>query len=145
MNRAAAHALFDEQVRHIAGDLLESRTWRVFQRAFPILDVGFEMEGRVPFRVQMSCEDWNDVPPAIALMTFDGAYLTAVPTGPTGIFHAGPHDVTKRPFICMAGSREYHTYSGHVNDLWDNYKNVSGYSLGGILEQIWSAWLKSHL
>jgi hypothetical protein len=43
----------------------------------------------------------------------------------------------------MAGAREYHTHSSHVNDLWDNYKHRGGYDLGGILHQLWSAWLKT--
>lgn len=143
MNRLAAKALFDDQVNALEGELLEVRRWTVFTRTYPDLDVGFKRDGRVPFRVRMHCEDWNELPPAITLCALDGTVLTQVPTGPTNIFHQGPHNVTNRPFICMAGSREYHTHSSHVGDVWDNYKNQSGYDLGGIVTRIWNGWLKS--
>jgi putative metal binding uncharacterized protein len=143
VNRVASRALFDQQVSALEGELLEIRKWTVFSRTFPVLDVGFEAVGRTPFRVHMNCDDWNELPPVITLLTFDGAVLTALPTGPTGIFHQGPHDITKRPFICMAGSREYHTHTSHIADLWDNYKSQDGYDLGGIMTRIWNGWLKS--
>ena len=143
MNRAASQALFDEQAKHLEGVLLEMRKWRVFSRTFPLLDVGFEEANRTPFRVQMHCEDWNESPPSIALLAVDGTVLTALPTGPTGIFHQGPHPITARPFVCMAGSQEYHTHSSHTSDLWDSYKTRAGYDLGGILTRIWNGWLKS--
>lgn len=143
MNRTISKTLFDDQVKGLDGDLLEIRRWRVFSRTFPILDVGFEADGRQPFRVQMHCEEWNELPPSIILLSTDGQIITALPIGPTGIFHQGPHDATKRPFICMAGSREYHIHTSHTTDFWDNYKNLSGYDLGGILTRIWNGWLKS--
>ena len=143
MNRAASQALFDEQARHLDGVLLEMRKWRVLSRSFPHLDVSFEGANRTPFRVQMHCVDWNASPPSIVLLAVDGTVLTALPTGPTGIFHQGPHPITGRPIVCMAGSQEYHTHSSHTSDLWDNYKTRAGYDLGGILTRIWSGWLKS--
>jgi hypothetical protein len=143
MNREASKALFDEQTKHLEGDLLQVRNWHVFSRTFPVLDVGFEAPGRQPFRVQMQCDDWNELPPAVPLLSIAGIVLTTVPTGPTSIFHQGPHNITGRPFVCMAGTREYHTHSSHTSDLWDNYKTKSGYDLGGILTRIWAGWLKS--
>jgi len=143
MNRAASIALFEEHTRHLSGDLVEIRKWRVFSRTFPLLDVAFEAEGRRPLRVQMNCEDWNELPPSITLLAIAGEILAKAPTGPPGIFHQGPHPITNKPFVCMAGSREYHTHSSHISDSWENYKLRSGYDLGGILTRIWSGWLKS--
>ena len=143
MNRAASKALFDEQTQHIQGDLVESRNWRVFSREFPTLDVAFVTPGRQPLRVQMHAEDWNELPPVVRLLTLEGEWLTALPTGPTSIFNSSAHPITGKPFVCMAGTREYHTHSSHTSDLWENYKTRSGYDLGGILTQIWSGWLKS--
>jgi hypothetical protein len=143
MNRLASKALFDDQVKALEGEILVIRRWTVFSRTFPILDVGFEHEDRSPFRVQTNCEDWNELPPWITLLAFEGTILTSLPTGPTGVFNQALHDITKRPFICMAGSREYHTHPSHIADVWENYKSRSGYELGGLLTQIWSAWLKS--
>ena len=141
MNRAASEALFDEQTKHVSGPMLESRGWRIIRRAYPIFDVVFERQGRTPMRVQMHCDDWNELPPAIDLLDTDGNYLRKLPSG-SGVFNSSAHPVTQRPFICMAGAREYHAHSSHTSDHWENYKTRSGYDLGGILHQIWSAWLK---
>ncbi len=143
MNKEASKALFEEQTRYLEGELLELRHWTLFSREFPILDVGFTSPGRQPFRVRMQCDDWNELPPAVTLLSVAGEQLRSVPTGPTGIFHPGPHNVTGRPFVCMAGTREYHTHTNHLSDLWGNYKTRSGYDLGGILTRIWAGWLKS--
>lgn len=142
MNRAASEALFDEHTKHLEGEILNIRRWRIFSRAFPVLDVGFEAENRQPFRVQMNAEDWNELPPAVTLLSIDGAALTVLPSG-SNIFNQSAHPSTGRPFICMAGTREYHTHASHTSDLWENYKTRSGYDLAGILTQIWSGWLKS--
>jgi hypothetical protein len=91
----------------------------------------------------MVCDNWNELPPSVELLEADGTAMMAIPQGPTGVFNASAHPVTRKPFICMAGSREYHTHSSHTTDLWDNYKDKSGYDLGDILGQLWSAWLKS--
>lgn len=143
MNRAASTALFKEHVRYLDGDLLKMRNWRAFSLEPSLIDVAFFASSRLPFRVQMNCEDWNELPPAITLLSVDGGFLTVVPRGPTGIFHQGPHPTTKRPFVCMAGSREYHTHPSHIPDSWENYKMRSGYDLGGILTRVWNGWLKS--
>jgi len=143
MNKEASRALFEEQTRHLEGELLAIRNWTCFSREYPTLDVGFAGPGRQPLRVRMQCDDWNELPPAIDLLSIAGEQLKSLPSGPTGIFHQGPHNMTGRPFVCMAGTREYHTHSSHTSDLWENYKARSGYDLGGILTQIWAGWLKS--
>lgn len=143
VHRAAAVALFDDQTESLKGDLLEVRRWTVFSRTFPVLEIGFDGTSRTPLRVRMQCDDFNELPPSISLLSADGQFLAALPTGPTGIFNQGPHPATHRPFVCMAGSREYHTHSSHTADVWDNYKARTGYDLGGIMTRIWSGWLKS--
>jgi hypothetical protein len=42
----------------------------------------------------------------------------------------------------MRGSREYHTHESHISDIWDNYRGMPEFSLGGIITQLWNAWLK---
>lgn len=143
MHELASRAIFEDQTKHLKGRLLEVRQWQVISASYPVLDVCFEAAGRVPMRLRMGCEDWNDLPPSVTLLNSEGNPLGAgsAPTG-SNIFHQGPHDATKLPFVCMAGTREYHTHSSHVGDSWDNYKAGSGFDLGGILTQIWNGWLK---
>ena len=144
MNTTASKALFEVQTDQIAGRLLEARHWRVFTIKCPVVDIGFEIDGRTGLRLWLNFDDWNDQPPSILLLSMVGEPLATVPRDPGGVFNSSAHPATRRPFICMAGSREYHTHPSHVNDSWDNYKSRGGYDIGGILTQLWYAWQKAH-
>ena len=41
---------------------------------------------------------------------------------PPGLYHS-EHPVLKVPFACVLGTYEYHTYPGHVADVWDRYRH----------------------
>ena len=141
MHELASLALFADQTMHLTEPLLSLRQWSIVTLGYPVLEVRFDRDGRAPMRVRMQCDNWNDQPPSVTLLDSEGNPLGAAPAG-SNIFHQGPHDATKLPFVCMAGTREYHTHSSHVGDLWENYRLGSGYDLGGILTQIWNGWLK---
>lgn len=143
MHKELSKSVFDRQIDAIPPTLFEKRGWRVIERTYPVFEVAFEATGRTTMRVRMRCDDWNELPPSIELLDAEGAYLQTLPTGPTGVFNSSPHEVTKRPFICMAGSREYHTHSSHVTDLWEGYKEHDSHSLPNIMGQLWEAWRKS--
>jgi hypothetical protein len=143
MNELASKALFEAQTQGLDDRLLKHRGWILHSRNFPVLDVSFEAAGRTGIRVRMICDDWNEQPPSIQLLSLEGELLSTIKTDPAGIFNNGPHPVIRRPFICTRGSREYHTHSSHLNDHWDNYKNQSGFDLGGILTKVWRAWQKT--
>jgi hypothetical protein len=142
MHPAAAKALFEGEAATMSPTLAQRRHWILHSLEFPLIDCSFTASGRTTLRVRLQCDEWNDLPPSITLHTADGAFLTTTPPNPSGVFHAGPHPLTNRPFICMRGSREYHTHPSHVSDLWENVKNGSSFTLGGILTQVWHAWQK---
>ena len=142
MNKIASTALFDTEVEAIPEELLGLRGWTIDSREYPILDVSFR-NGKGDVRVRMVCDNWNELPPSILFLDSDGQELSAINRDPAGVINVGPHPTTGRPFICHPGSREYHTHSSHTGDLWDNYKNKSGFDLGGILTKVWHAWRKS--
>jgi hypothetical protein len=142
MHPAAAKALFEEDVATLTLALAQRRQWIFHSLDFPLIDCSFEASGRTTLRVQMHCEEWNDLPPAISLHAADGTFLTAPLTNPTGVFNPGPHPATQRMFICMRGAREYHTHPSHLADLWESAKGGSSFTLGGILTQVWHAWQK---
>jgi hypothetical protein len=41
---------------------------------------------------------------------------------PPGLLHS-QHPVLDRPWVCVQGSHEYHTWPGHVADSWDRYRH----------------------
>lgn len=144
MHELASRALFEDQTKHLADQILEVRHWSIVTSTYPVLEVRFEEDGRAPMHVRMECGDWHDVPPSVTLLDGVGKVLQvgAAPTG-SNIFHQGPHSASRNlPFVCMAGTREYHTHSSHVGDSWTNYRTLSGYDLGGIMTQIWNGWRK---
>jgi len=142
MHPAATKALFDEEAKHLSPALCARRGWVMHTLEFPVINVSYTAPNRTPLRLTLTCDNWNDHPPSIRLEKSDGTPLTQISSNPTGVFHAGPHNVTNLPFVCMRGSREYHTHPSHVADSWEALKGESRYSIGGIMTQVWNAWLK---
>jgi len=144
MNETASRALFEDDVRKISERLLASRNWKLYNNEFPVLDVGFRGDGRTELRLRFIAANWNDAPPSVELLDASGNFLAAnqVPQRPGGVFNQGIHPATSRPFVCMAGTLEYHTHSSHVGDSWNNYKSKDAFTLGGIMTQLWSSWQK---
>lgn len=142
MHELASRALFESETEKFSPRLAESRGWIFHKTEYPIIDVSFTAKNRSGIRLRMNCSDWNEKPPSIELLALDGSILMKLPPNPTGVFNPGMHAQTGRPFICMRGSREYHTHESHLNDLWDSHRNSPDNNLGGLLTQLWHAWLK---
>jgi hypothetical protein len=142
MHEALAESAFARDLTHI-GAIAPLRGWVVVASSYPQLDVSFSASGRTTLRLQVNCTGWPAEPPSFLLCNQDGTPLTTVPAAPGGQFHQGPHHLTGRPYVGMRGSREYHTHPSHVGDHWDNYRGRSEFTLGGILTQVWNAWLKA--
>ena len=144
MHEAASRALVANEIK-VIGRLAATRKWELYSTEFPVIDIGFRNDGRSELRVRILAANWNDDPPSVVLLTADGRPLAGsnVPKHPTGVFNASPHPRTGAPFVCMAGTSEYHTHPSHLNDLWQNYKIRDSHCLAGIATQVWSAWLKS--
>jgi hypothetical protein len=104
------------------------------------VDLSFIAAGRATTRFRVHCDEWSSLPPSIIWLDEHGNLTKTIASAPGGQFQQA-HSGTGRPFVCMAGVREYHTHSSHSGDLWDNYRNRSGYDLGGIITQVWRAWL----
>jgi hypothetical protein len=139
VHEALARANFERDVEALTDRMADLQRLILHQRAFPLLDATIAHNKNI--RIRLEANDWNDLPPAIAILDPDGSPWTSQLPG--GVFNGGPHSVSGKPFICMRGSREYHTHSGHVNDTWDNYRGQEGMNLVGILMQLSSEWRKA--
>src|SRR5689334_22906599 len=125
MHPAASKALFDAEAKHLSPALCERRGWVMHTLEYPLINVSYTAPNRTPLRLSFTCDNWNDLPPSIRLESPDGTPLTQIAPNPTGVFHAGPHNVTNLPFVCMRGSREYHTHPSHVADSWEPLRGES--------------------
>ena len=144
MNEALAREWFNADVSKISDAILALRGWKLYAREFPVLDIGFQTAGRRELRIRFLAPNWNETPPSVQLLNADGQFAAGadLPKGAGSLFNPNNHTATSRPFVCMAGSLEYHTWHSHVADVWENYKHKPAYTLGGIMTQLWDAWLK---
>lgn len=139
MHEALARANFVRDVELLSPLFLHNRGWTLNEANFPVLDITFESEK--PLRVRLQCDEWNDLPPSVQLLKPDGSEWVAGLPGST--FHQDKHPITSKTFICMVGSREYHTHTSHITDHWANYKNQDGMNLPGLLDRFNRAWRKA--
>jgi hypothetical protein len=151
MHDLVSRLLCEEQTNGLNARLAASRGWVLHQIEYPLIDVTFTAPetNRLPLRLQIRCENWNERPPSIGRLDAAGGLLQCanpargeILPNASGIFHPGPHPNTGRPFICMAGTLEYHTHPSHLTDHWDGYRTKAGFDLGGLLTQIWNGWLR---
>lgn len=142
MHRLLASSAFESEAARLTAELCGLRGWVIQQASYPNLIVDFTRSTSSTLRIVLDCTDFPAQPPAITLADKSGTPLVQAPVAPGGQFHQGPHAITGRPFVCMRGSREYHTHESHLGDLWDNYRETPEFTLGGILTQVWNAWLK---
>jgi hypothetical protein len=140
VHEVVSRRLFEDAVKGLGSDLCAARRWTLVSSAFPVLEVGFAAPERKAIRIRLRCDGWNSQPPSIDWLDGDGAPLQSIPRGPGGQLNSSAHPQTRRPFVCMAGVREYHTHPSHIGDLWEGYKDRPGYDLGGIITQVWRAW-----
>lgn len=138
VHEALAKANFELDVAFMSETFLRSRGWTLHSATFPTLDVTFNSVR--PLRLRLQCDQWNELPPSVWLLNPDGSANVQGLRGPT--FHLDSHPTTGRQFICMVGSREYHTHTSHVTDLWENYKAQNGMNLPGLLDRFNRAWRK---
>jgi hypothetical protein len=140
-HEAISKPAFEEDVAALTARAAESLGIVIHSKEWPILDVTINHSR--PIRFRFYCDDWDDSPPSIEILNPDGSPFSGqIPPG--GQFHAGPHPRNqRRPFICMRGSREYHTHPSHTNDNWEQYREQDGMNIIGILMQLRTVWLRN--
>lgn len=144
MHPAGAKALFEESVGRWPPDLAEQYGWILHKVAYPIVDCEFRRANRTPLRVLMDCAQWDEQAPSISLLSSNGTPLMTLPPNPSGIFNSSAHRNTGRPFICMAGSHEYHTHESHQDQPWEQFRGKPGFDIGEILFKLWNGWMKGN-
>ncbi|EKS34474.1 MAG: hypothetical protein GY844_11410 [Bradyrhizobium sp.] len=142
MHPAASKAKFDAEIALLTPDYLRVKRWTLWSAAYPLLDL--TIEAKRPLRLRVDCDNWNEAPPSVALLSPEGAFLTEAEVQPLAgsIFNHSAHEQTGRPFVCMRGVREFHTHSSHRHEVWDTYRAEEGNNILGIVSQITRALRK---
>jgi hypothetical protein len=138
VHEALAKANFERDIAFLVPAFLNSRDWTLNEVAYPVLDVTFNSAN--PLRVRLHCDQWNELPPSVLILKADGTERGPELRGPT--FHSDKHTVTGHTYICLIGTREYHTHNSHLTDPWVNYKAQDGMNLPGLLDRFNRAWRK---
>jgi len=146
-----AEELFSEGVEKIKCNhsFLANRGWLVLTSTYPSVRIAVRHSRTGKVRVfDFRFDDWNDQPPALQLVdaeTLDSLPGSQWPRDNSSRWHASGwtsagNIVTPKPFMCMAGIREYHSHASHVNDHWANYRDLPDYSLENIVLQVAEAF-----
>ena len=144
MHEVVARALFEEEVSKLGPEVMSLRDWALFCKEFPILDIGFSAQDGARIRLKLVCDHWNERPPSVQFLDWEGRPLSAIERDPAGVFNNSPHPNTGKPFVCMKGAREYHTHPSHIADAWETVRGTDRFTLGGILTQLWHVWRSIH-
>lgn len=141
MNEQLSKASFEREVAMLTEAWAAALKVRVNSKDYPIVDLTFMHA--VPLRLKLVCDNWPELPPSVELMDELGRHLKPDALSRGGIFNSSAHPSTGRPFVCMRGTREYHTHSSHRNEKWEAYRGQEGMGIVGIALQIGSAWKKA--
>lgn len=97
------------------------------------------------FGVRLSLDDYDQRAPALTFhdpWTWDLLPPDRIPLGQTVDEHGkaqlvvlNDHPETRRPFLCIRGTREYHEHPQHTGDDWAMYRGDAG--LFSLLSTVW--------
>jgi len=138
-----SRAAFEADIACLDPAAAKKWDWKIVSSDYPYFDVIFNHKTATPLRLRLECRQWDEQPPSIELLHADGSQVTAAPPNVGSVFHPSPHPVTGKHFVCMRGTREYHTHFSHVQDFWSNYRGKPGNDLIGIVAQLYRAWKKA--
>ena len=141
MDRAVSLRKFDAELRSLSTDAAAyaaAKCWRIIPTDYPTLAVALRhsrSSREIEFR--FTCDNWDEVPPSLALHAPDDGRELPWGEWPKGSWHAlSKHPATAKPFLCVPGIREYHTHPSHLGNKWDGYRRRGTYRLCNIVDRV---------
>ena len=133
---------FDRDVRPIVEDpdAFGVLGMRLIAASYPILRVALAWPGKGEIPLELRANDWDFRPASATWVAEDGGPWTGGVPNANG-FQAG--DATHRPWLCFAGSLEYHEWPGHHTDHWWARRNDPNVRLLGFVQHIASVLRKT--
>ena len=141
MDPAVSLRKFEGEVRSLkteAADYAAAKGWRITAATYPMLSVALRHAAsnrEIDFR--FACDGWDGQPPSLSLHDpEDGRELTWEEWPKDGWVVHESHPSTGKPFLCLAGIREFHTHPSHLSDGWDGYRLRGTYRLRDIVDRV---------
>jgi len=103
----------------------------------------------VPLTVDIDFTNYNLWAPSVRFLNpiqFSPIYLPAVrklADGKVQQLMIQGHPITKEPFICLPGVREYHNHPEHSGDSWDLHRYTGEGTLYFLLDNVWTYCIKT--
>ncbi|MCC6174058.1 MAG: hypothetical protein IT305_02035 [Chloroflexi bacterium] len=81
----------------------------------------FESPGGQTYRLCLDGGGFDAEPFKVSFTDLNGRPLEGA-AWPPGLLHS-QHPILGRPWVCVRGAYEYHTWPGHETDSWDRYRH----------------------
>jgi len=121
MNRALQAALIQRQV----ADINQDADCRIIPHANRFqLHLDMKGLGDRRYHLVMDLDDYDVEPPRLCVVDANGspAWTTDVmPPHPVG--NTGIHPIENRMFLCVRGTRDFHSHPLHAHEPWDQLRN----------------------
>lgn len=154
-----SRAKLDRELEHWERqpELLKERGWILLQRSGLELDVAFAARVQLssspaPLPILAACirlnyEDYDLVPPSLTFIDlFGGApimpHVRAIVADSKDLLVNG-HPHTKLPFLCVPGTREYHSHPQHTGDSWLLHRERKAGSPIVLCDLVWRAMVRN--
>lgn len=145
---------FDKEINgliNLSSDI-RKRGWIIESTTYPIVRVTFlatELNPpAAPLTVDIDFTNFNLWPLSVRFLhpvTFEPIFVPGkrlIAEGQEQQVVVLAHPITREPFLCMPGVREYHSHPQHEGDSWDIHRSGEG-SIYVLLEHIWQYCIKS--
>lgn len=157
---------FDREVAHLREiePTLVSRGWWIMSAEFPYVKVAFATVGAtprlIPFAVKVDFTDYDALPLAISFVDpFEDRELAAqemmtklprlarldpsIPAEvaaqlpPEALYQSYDHLPHMPGFLCLPGTRAYHSHPAHSGDPWELHRGRGEGRMFALLDAIW--------
>lgn len=155
-------AKLDREIEHWQEnrELYRRRGWVLVSRDGLIVDVAFTAQVQVstsaaPLPIVTACirldySDYDLEPPSLTFIDLQSGKphfphvqaLILTEEGPRDLLIRA-HPQTKLPFLCIPGTREYHSHPQHSGDSWLLHRSRRAGALAVICDQVWRSMARN--
>ena len=140
MDSAVSRRKFESEIRWLeteAAPYVSAKGWKILSSTYPLLAVVLRHSRttrQIEFR--FTCDNWDELAPSLTLHDpQDGRELTWSEWPKGGWDVHKTHPSNHKPFLCLAGIREYHEHLSHLG-TWEVYRQQGTHLLRDIVDRV---------